>query len=85
MLVKLSVDGRLSICAGTLNELPIMLSNKLTSEFQSRSTVKRKRKKTAERGVGSGVGGMESVETDGGRAGQREAGSVIKRLSVFLR
>ena len=45
MLLKLSVDGRLSICAGTLNELPIMLSNKLTSEFQSRWTVKRKRKK----------------------------------------
>ena len=47
------IDG-LSFCitlfsvVGTLNELPIILSNKLTPEFQSRSTVKRR--KLAERG-----------------------------------
>ena len=39
------VDGRSMAartrCVGTPNELPITLSNKLTAEFQSRSTVKR--------------------------------------------
>ena len=37
----------------------------------------KKEKKTAERGVGSGVGGVVSVETDEVRAGQREARPVL--------